>query len=1006
MHYLRIFLLVLIIFSEGNSIYCQTSVFLRSGGNITTPGDWGTSADGLSGTLSDFTVDHIYNFSNNNSSRSLSTSWGITASSSVVLGDGTNGFTLTYSGSAALGSTANLVVNNNAVLDLARSYNLDNTKTTFNSGSTIIFNTGSGNLATDDFSKVRIEGNISGNSSTISATSDFIVTGAAVLTLDANSRLDLSGMMDVQGTLSASNSGHIFLTNSGSIDLNLSTGASLLTLDINRSGTYNIYNNLEVVSEFRLAGGLFRLNGHKLTLNGNITFGSGIIRGNSSSEIEIGGSGTITNGLNMDPTITEFTNLLRTLTLNRNGASLSLASDLYISGSVTPSSGTLITNSNLILVSNTFVKGRIGIITSTGDISGDVTVNVFKPAGVTNWVNLCSGGVTGKTMANWNSSFNITCPTCPDGSVVGNQTFTSVYSYSESAASGDANDPLHYIGIPNISTPIDSKMGYWVYLGNGFPSTSAITIPLTGTVHTKSSPGNIGLTVTGGSSSENGWNLIANPYPSPILVSAIETAGGASIDAASISAYDPDTDGLVTYSSAGSNSVIPMGQAFYVRAISAVNLTPSESWKVTTDNNTSLLKQNSGNTPLGKNGMPYFFNDFLIDLQSNSVAKNFFTQTYIRFEQGATAGYDQSKDAFSMKSPIDPGCPRIFSPVNGERLMRTVLPPLSGSLSIPLQVNTAYPGTYKLQPVSLDKLPYGTCVVLKDLLNNQSHDLKNGAYSVYIASGATAPQFELHFSLNNVPVASTQQIDPLCSNQPTGKLIAKGHGTGPWNYLWKDQNGGILRQQFNASGADTLQSLYPGNYQVQINSSGTCDHASNHFVLNALTPQPVASFQASQLNSSIFAWEPIHFTNLSQHASSYSWDFGNGVSAGTYHGSMAYALPGNYTVKLNAYNDCAELAESQLQVQITANPLAIEESTAFSEELFLQAEGDALYLCNYAASRDIQLEVFNVLGQQLLDKQQLNAVEGKVRINLQPSGNLLLIRLSDDRGSRTQRLVY
>jgi len=1002
-----LFLLCFVLFS-GPQAFAQATVFLRAGGDITTPGDWGTSANGLSGTLADFTGNNVYNFSNNNTSRTLNSNWNITANSTVNIGDGTNGFTLTYSGSAALGATANLVVNNNGVLDLGTAYNLDNTKTTYNTGSTIVFNSGSGNLASDSYNKVRVAANVNGNNATLTATGDFVVTSGAVLTLDGSSRLDLSGLMDVQGSLSANNSGHIFFTNSGGIELNLNSNTSLLTFDINRSGTYNIYNSLTVVNDFQLSGGLLRLNGNKLTLNGNITFGSGIIRGNSSSELEIGGTGSITNGLNMDPTITEFTNLLRSLTLSRASTTLNLASTLYIYGAITPSVGTLETNGNLVLSSNAFFKARIGPITAAGALTGNVTVNVFKPSGTTNWINLCSGGVSGKTMADWNSSFVITCPTCPDGSTVSNATFTSIYSYDEAATSGSANASAHYVGLPNISTSIDSKAGYWVYLGDGFPNTNAITIPLTGAVNTKNSSGNINLTVTGGAGSENGWNLISNPYPSPILVSAIETAGGAGIDNTSISAYDPDTDGFVTYSSAGANSVIPMGQAFYVRAVSNTALTPDESWKVTTDNNTSLLKVNASVVPTGKNGMPYFFNDFLIDLQSTSVNKSFFTQTYIGFDINATAAYDLNKDAYCLLSPIDPGCPRLFSPVNNEKLMRTVLPVLNGSVSIPLQVHTGYPGTYKLQPINLNLLPSGACVILKDLVNNQIHDLRSGAYSVFINSGALSEQFELQITLQNASMASTQQSNPLCKFSMDGALIASGNGAGPWNYTWKDENANILKYSPNLNTADTLLSLSAGQYLVEVNTVGTCNNASAQFTLIAQTPLPIADFVINTTTVSAQSNVPVSFTNLSQNASDFTWEFGNGVSVSSLHTNYTYNTPGLYTVKLTAGNGaCQDFDQKSAQVQVLDMPVGLTQHEFTNEELVLVQEGSGLYLLvNSNENRSFTLSAYNALGQNLIKEKTVRPVNRRIDIQIPSSENLLFVKLSNENKSKTFKVIH
>ena len=86
-------------------------------------------------------------------------------------------------------------------------------------------------------------------------------------------------------------------------------------------------------------------------------------------------------------------------------------------------------------------------------------------------------------------------------------------------------------------------------------------------VNTAGSGGAYNLSLSFAAGSENGWTVMSNPYPSPILVSSVvSSAGGGNIDN-TFQIYDPDTDSNVPYTAAGSNSIIPMGQAFMIRAL-------------------------------------------------------------------------------------------------------------------------------------------------------------------------------------------------------------------------------------------------------------------------------------------------------------------------------------------------------------------------------------------------------------------------------------------------------
>ncbi|MBK8424923.1 MAG: PKD domain-containing protein [Lewinellaceae bacterium] len=63
-------------------------------------------------------------------------------------------------------------------------------------------------------------------------------------------------------------------------------------------------------------------------------------------------------------------------------------------------------------------------------------------------------------------------------------------------------------------------------------------------------------------------------------------------------------------------------------------------------------------------------------------------------------------------------------------------------------------------------------------------------------------------------------------------------------------------------------------------------------------PLPTANFtfQPNDLN--------VIFSNTSQNATTYLWDFGDGQTSTEANPTHAYAAPGNYVVKLSSTNDC------------------------------------------------------------------------------------------------------
>jgi len=102
---------------------------------------------------------------------------------------------------------------------------------------------------------------------------------------------------------------------------------------------------------------------------------------------------------------------------------------------------------------------------------------------------------------------------------------------------------------------------------------------------------------------------------------------------------------------------------------------------------------------------------------------------------------------------------------------------------------------------------------------------------------------------------------------------------------------------------------------VSLTNNGPCANKSGTILVN-IKPSPIANFAASSYT--IFnPSDAIAFTNLSQQATTYIWDFGDGNQSNQIHPSHVYPGAGYYTAVLTASNQygCTDTTEAQITVK-------------------------------------------------------------------------------------------
>jgi hypothetical protein len=103
----------------------------------------------------------------------------------------------------------------------------------------------------------------------------------------------------------------------------------------------------------------------------------------------------------------------------------------------------------------------------------------------------------------------------------------------------------------------------------------AVTLEMTGVVNT----GNLAIPlVTGGTGTTAGYNLVGNPYPSPVDIGAVLTAAGGNVGNA-FYLRNPQTGAYITVSPIPASYIIPAHTAFFVKANAAANLNFTEAHK-------------------------------------------------------------------------------------------------------------------------------------------------------------------------------------------------------------------------------------------------------------------------------------------------------------------------------------------------------------------------------------------------------------------------------------------
>ena len=235
-----------------------------------------------------------------------------------------------------------------------------------------------------------------------------------------------------------------------------------------------------------------------------------------------------------------------------------------------------------------------------------------------------------------------------------------------------------------------------------------------------------------GTPADDNWNLVGNPFPSPIDWNDVTPTN---IESA-IYTWNSSTLVYANYSSgAGTNGynndgIIPAMQGFFVHATTSGNFTIPQSARVN-DHSQGYLKnaENISNV-----------------LRLKTAGNGYNDEAIVRFIENAGNGFDGEYDAYKFLSDSD-SVPQLYTlVVDNNKLSINALPFFLNTVIVPLNFEVGVQGEYSITATGLESFNDPLNIVLEDLLENTTHDLlENPVYEFSANPDDDEGRFLLHF---------------------------------------------------------------------------------------------------------------------------------------------------------------------------------------------------------------------------------------------------------------------
>jgi len=608
----------------------------------------------------------------------------------------------------------------------------------------------------------------SGNQSIIPSQSGYyhiLLSGTG--TKSASAPMTVMGNMTISSTMSLGNNNLALggnLTNDGTftngantillngVNQTVKTGnSSLNNLTVSGTGIKTLASSLDVNGSLTVNASLdvsssnFPINlAGNLVNNGSISFRSGILILDGSNNQDLSGNST-----------TIFNNL----TINSTGGIISNQGNSMLAGILTLQSASQFDADgtgvgNFTLISNATGTGQIGVLPAGATITGNVTAQRFIPQNSKHWFNIGSP-VLDAPVSDLQNEIKIS------GSFTGNDNGTGVIpSYAKPSLFYYNEASLGNLNTGYVAYPITSNAEFLTQTANSTQGRGYsiwirevelgnVTFDLSGPVN--QGVVNFNVTYTDDPlqpATEDGWNLLGNPYPSAIdwdnpgwTKSGIQGNTIYIWDGSSYQMWN-GTSGRVE------QGRIAAGQGFWVQtnAVSPI-LSAMESVKTS----------GSANYYRTQGTEPDFFNLELSNETETDI-------TYFEFRAEAKEGFDPF-DAVKLSNP---GL-NFYSTLEEDPTKKgiNVLPLDFCSISTNLKIENPTPGRFQIN-IPSSRFENISKIVLHDNLFSVDADLLSDFYTFFITEEAFTFTDRFTLEIIRKPLTLIQNDSLLTVNYSSG----------------------------------------------------------------------------------------------------------------------------------------------------------------------------------------------------------------------------------------------
>jgi hypothetical protein len=496
--------------SDSSAVTFSTSSALlfysRATGNLNEVSAWSSTADGSGASPVSFEENAQFFIVSNRTSASLAGPLTIGGSASKLVVPAGVALTADYPliANVELEGDATLVLNDSIAPTLQK---ISATSTVEFNGPVVIPSLDYGNLIISGGGMKTLE------SDTTQVEGDWIVKDSVVVKGSAGnaSILIVNGNIAIENTDAIAADNRIDLRFTSGKDHAITTGdhLSFFRLAVGAGSNVSI-GNLAGAVRLRLGslngGGLSIQSGSSLNIGRNSLELTGAATLNSNGEtgtlgidggdIRITSSSAVNNNLYLSQAAATVDSLFMNTT---SSANFVIQNPLRITGGIKIKAGQLNSAGNITLVSTADKTASIMEIENNGSIAGNIRVQHYISTVGEKWIGL-STPVNGVTIANWQQYFPVY------GQFIGS---SGAGEASVLVSNGTDLVPYPPAGGSNTA-PLERGKGYYTKLN----ATTPIVLEEFGVPF----QGNVPFTITSGSGggAANGWNLVGNPYASPI----------------------------------------------------------------------------------------------------------------------------------------------------------------------------------------------------------------------------------------------------------------------------------------------------------------------------------------------------------------------------------------------------------------------------------------------------------------------------------------------------------